>query len=179
MSVSSNKPNLFQSMGLGGCSACFAVNFTHRKWTEIEFISSAFGILSLYPIDFASSSRNSLKCHSQRRTNWINTRITRQLFGFESNRNCQDPYAGLWTRSWSNRFLSVCERRSCVLLERIGICLGQRNFLHKYQTWWWVDLKTTFAVPSCFPIDWNPANLITGDDTTGGLRWGGFLSSVA
>jgi len=29
MSVASNKPNLFQSMGLGGCSACFAVNFTH------------------------------------------------------------------------------------------------------------------------------------------------------
>uniref|UniRef100_A0A7S0XQS4 Mitochondrial carrier protein n=1 Tax=Pseudo-nitzschia delicatissima TaxID=44447 RepID=A0A7S0XQS4_9STRA len=29
MSVTANKPNLFQSMALGGCSACFAVNFTH------------------------------------------------------------------------------------------------------------------------------------------------------
>lgn len=45
MSTTSNKPNLFQSMGLGGCSACFAVNFTHRKCNAMACIFVSYPCL--------------------------------------------------------------------------------------------------------------------------------------
>jgi hypothetical protein len=51
MSVTLNKPNLFQSMALGGCSACFAVNFTH----PIETVKTRMQVSGLGVGETASS----------------------------------------------------------------------------------------------------------------------------
>ena len=37
MSTTPQKANLIQSMALGGCSACFAVNFTHREYIAVKW----------------------------------------------------------------------------------------------------------------------------------------------
>jgi len=51
MSAELKKPNLFQSMGLGGCSACFAVNFTH----PIETVKTRMQVSGLSVGETASS----------------------------------------------------------------------------------------------------------------------------
>lgn len=64
---------------------------------------------------------------------WIFVWISRRFLF--SDRDGQDPHAGVRTRSRRNGFLVVCEGRGGLVLERTGICLGERNFLHEYQAW--------------------------------------------